>query len=33
MNPGVYNERGFQWLDRIVNIVRRIHQEDQPTLY
>jgi hypothetical protein len=21
MNPGVYNERGFQWLDRIINIV------------
>ncbi|EUC57148.1 glycoside hydrolase family 5 protein [Rhizoctonia solani AG-3 Rhs1AP] len=21
MNPGVYNERGFQWLDRIINIL------------
>jgi hypothetical protein len=21
MNPGVYDERGFQWLDRIINIV------------
>ncbi|KAG9078288.1 hypothetical protein FS749_009731 [Ceratobasidium sp. UAMH 11750] len=20
LNPGVYNERGFQWLDRIINI-------------
>ncbi|KAG9104850.1 hypothetical protein FRC06_008080 [Ceratobasidium sp. 370] len=31
MNPGVYNERGFQWLDRIINIVAGYNPLNEPT--